>query len=185
MIRILAFVCVLAVSACTSTPSPMGKPLPHFDYSALNPYFIRQGHAEIKESYLQYKRPNQPDFVRSPEITFNNYAYNRFDTKAGKRRLVFDIQRLNLIRSKQELKYFESLFGDQKDVYMLDFVVAMVPVDSAGKTYAAYTISFKKRLVLTPDMSVAEREFRQFEFLETVMSTLDKGVTEIVTKLNN
>lgn len=179
---IIGMTCLLA--GCSSTPSPMGKPLPSFDYSALTPYTVQQGRVEVRKSYTEYVRPTQASFIRSPELTIENYALSRFDLVTGVRRMVFDVQKLSLTQSVQKLKYFDSLFGSERDVYALDLFISIIPVTQSGKAQAPYTINMDRTLTLPPNLSISEREFRQFEFLEKVMSDLDKAVTEIVGKLN-
>jgi hypothetical protein len=155
------------------------------DYSALTPYTIKQGHVEIRNSFLQYERPAQAEFVRSPEVTLQNYSSKRFNTRTGPKKMVFDIQRLSLTHKREEMQYFDSLFGNEKDVYNFDFFAALIPINNQGLAEQPYTISMDRQLVLTPDYSVAEREFRQFEFLEKAISDLDRAVTDIVTRMNN
>jgi len=184
MHKIFLLIAVLFVTACTSSPSPMGKPLPSFDYSALTPYTIQQGYVEVRNSYLQYERPTQADFIRSPDVTVQNYTSQRFNRQKGMKRMVFDVQKLSLTKEIKDLKYFDSMFGDQKEIYKLNLFVAMIPISEAGQAGKPYTITMNREMTLTPDHSIAAREFRQFEFLEKAMSDLDAAVTDIVAKMN-
>lgn len=184
MHKIFILSVLFILSACSGAADRMGKPLPSLDYSALTPYAVQQGRVEVRKSYTEYERPTQASFVRSPEFTIENYALSRFDLVTGVRRMVFDIQKLSLIRQEQKLKYFDSFFGNKRDVYQFNLFVTMIPVQESGTARAPYTIDIDRTLTLTPDLSIAEREFRQFEFLEKAMSDLDKAVSDIVTKIN-
>lgn len=183
MKKILPFLC-LFLWACTSSPSPMGKPLPHLDYSALTPYTVKSGYVEVRRSYQKYDRPQQASFVRSPDIAMENYAFNRFQVQGDNRRMVFDIQKLNLTKRDEKLKYYNSLFGNERHIYNFELFISLIPIDQNSAASAPYTISIDRELVIMPDLSVAEKEFRQFEFLEKIMNDIDAAVTNIVGKLN-
>ncbi len=178
----LSIACLLA--GCSSSPNPMGKPLPSFDYSALTPYTVQKGRVEVRKNYTEYERPAQASFIRSPELTLENYALSRFDLVTGVRHMVFDVQKLSMTKTTQKLKYFDSLFGNERDVYSFNLFITMIPVANDGTARTPYTINMDRTLTLPPDLSISEREFRQFEFLEKIMSDLDKAVTQIVGKIN-
>jgi len=184
MHKIFSLLVLVFVVGCSSNPAPMGKPLPNFDYSALTPYTIQQGYVEVRNSYLQYERPTQADFVRSPDVTVQNYALQRFNRQKGMKRMVFDVQKLSLTKEIKDLKYFDSMFGDQKEIYKFNLFVAMIPINEQGQAGKPYTVTMDREMTLTPDHSIAAREFRQFEFLEKAMSDLDGAVTDIVAKMN-
>ncbi len=175
---------LLVIMGCTQPPSPMGKPLPHFDYSALTPYKIREGKVGIKKTYQAYPRLTQADFIRSPDMTVEQYAISRFETDNGIQKMVFDIQKLSMTKQKQKMSFFNSLFGNEKEIYHFELFIAMIPLNIQGRAEKPYTVQIDRKLILTPDYSIAEREFRQFEFLEKNMNDLDRAVNNIISKIN-
>ena len=94
--------------------------------------------------------------------------------------MMFDIRRATLRQRFVEKNPIGFLTGDNAEFYTLDILVALSEVTPAGQVKAPYTISLVRELRLAENLSLSQREFREFEFLEKVMSDIDRGVNDIL-----
>lgn len=110
------------------------------------------------------------------------YANSRFETqeRAPQKpiKLVFDIQKASIIKQSDEENLVGFLSGAAENYYLLDVKLALFPLNARGEKLEPFTIKLKRELFLPQRISLAEREFRQFEFLEKVMIDIDRTITE-------
>lgn len=72
------------------------------------------------------------------------------------------------------------LSGAAENAYLLDIYITMSPVTQNGSLTKPFTIAMKRELFLPQRISLAEREMRQFEFLEKAIVDIDAVVTKFV-----
>lgn len=170
----------LWVSACGSTDTPMGKPLPELTYSNLNPYSVRGGSIIVRESHKEKQLHQTSDFVIPPGELLKRYADNRFYTEGVPQRMVFDIRKAKVEHKTKETGMMGFVSGSDKDLYYLDILIVMSLLKPDGSLNKPYTISVQRKLEVSQNASIAQREFAQFEFLEKAMTDIDRAVTDIV-----
>lgn len=172
--------CALCLSACTQNPQPLGKPLPNLTYEHLNPYRPYGGGVHVVQSFQADKRTTETakEFPISPEVLLQKYAYSRFDRYQRPLKLVFDVQKVALTKKSDADNIVGFLSGAAENSYLLDIAIALTPIDQGQVVSEPFTINMKRELFLPQRLSIAEREFRQFEFLETAMTDIDKVVTQ-------
>lgn len=171
------------LTACSHHPSPLGKPLPDLSYDYLNPYLVLDGRVEVRQSFKPDDHTAQAakNFVIAPDKLIYRYAMNRFVVEEKlPLRMMFDIRRATLRQRFVEKNPIGFLTGDNAEFYTLDILVALSEVTPAGQVKAPYTISLVRELRLAENLSLSQREFREFEFLEKVMSDIDRGVNDIL-----
>lgn len=167
----------------------MGKPLPQLDYSHLQPFSPYGGNVEVRQSAKISQRTQEAlyNFILSPSFLIKNYASHRFSTKerAPDRpfRTVFDIQKLTLIKKTEDENLMGILSGAAADYYTLDLLIALYPVALDGRLTQPYTIKIKRELLVQDQLSLAEKEFRQFEFLEKIIADIDKTVVSFIPNM--
>jgi hypothetical protein len=169
--------------ACSHEPSPMGKPLPDLSYDYLNPYMVLNGRVDIRQSFKPDLNTKEAvkRFVIAPDQLLKRYADNRFVvTENLPIKMVFDVRRAALIQRFVEKNPIGFLTGQNAEYYTLDIVLGLSEVTADGRLKAPYTISLKRELRLAENLSLSEKEFRQFEFLEHVMTDIDRGVNDIL-----
>ena len=174
---------LFAVIGCTHNPQPLGKPLPTLTYDHLNSYSIHGGSVRVQQSF----RPDEAmqalaaEFPIEPEKLVQRYANKRFVTGMDNpHKLVFDIQNAALSKLSDKENMVSFLAGSAEDVYVLDIFIAMTPVRADGQRAAPFTVKVQRQLIMSQNISLAEREFRQFEMLEQAMFDVDQVVSDMV-----
>lgn len=171
------------LAGCGSTSHPMGKPLPTLSYSHLEPYSPYQGSVDIRQSAQLTPKTKQAleQFVLMPDLLIKQYASKRFLTPqtAPNRpvKAVFDIQKLAFSKKTDADNVVGILSGAAADYYTMDLLIALHPVAPDGRLTQPYTIKIKRELLIPDQTSLAQKEVRQFEFLEKVISDIDKTIT--------
>lgn len=169
---------ILVLGACSSTPHPIGKPLPSLSFTHLNPYSPYNGAVEIRQSAKLNERTKVAisEFVKAPEALIKQYAQSRFVTAGRPVKSIFDIEKLSLNKKTDADNIMGILSGAAADYYTLDLLIAIYPLRN-GQATQPYTITIKRELLIPDQSSLAEKEIRQFEFLERIIADIDKTVT--------
>lgn len=175
--------CLLLIG-CAQSPHPMGKPLPQLTYENLNAYTPYGGGVEIQQSFKPDTQTTKiaQAFPVAPDALLQRYAAHRFDQYKRPIKMVFDIKKASLLKKSDEDNLIGFLSGASEDSYLLDIYITMSPVEAGGFFSEPFTIALKRELFLPQRLSLAEREFRQFEFLEQAMNDIDGVVTKFVTE---
>lgn len=179
----ILFIIVLMLSGCSSHPEPMGKPLPTLNFAHLTPYQVDGGGVMLSK---EGQSPSTVDGLsESPDQLLWRYAQSRFDTRAAPTRLSFHIQTASYTKQKPSAGGLPDAIGfwtgGAKDVYRLDILTRLSPIDNNGRKSSPFTVALKRDLFLPHNLSLAEREFREFEFFEKALHDIDRAVTDIVT----
>ncbi len=163
---------ILILGACTHQAEPMGKPLPDITYSHLTPLMVNDGAVEIKRSYAlknpQEKRSESIDFVMPLDVVLSRYLQNRFVTTGDIKGGVIDMERVDTLYHKASNRIDD-------DIYQVDILISITPSNATPTT-----LTMKKSLPLKQSYTLAEREFRQFEFIELIISELDVTINDLV-----
>ncbi len=186
-----SFLCV----GCTKSSHPLGKPTPDISYMHLHPYQVRGGGVEIRQRYV----PSEEEatvaqyFPLELDALLRRYAQGRFvlfyppktvsklalDSSLNvPLRAIFMIEKAALTKIKKS-GTLEGFFGS--DTYKGHIVVSLTPVGDGGeREEKPHVIDLVKTIDLPHSLSLSEREFRQFEFLEAMMKDIDSGVIQLV-----
>ena len=125
------------------------------------------------------------EFPIEPEKLVQRYANKRFVTGMDSpHKLVFDIQNAALSKLSDKENMVSFLAGSAEDVYVLDIFIAMTPIRADGQRAAPFTVKVQRQLIMSQNISLAEREFRQFEMLEQAMFDVDQVVSDMVVNLS-
>lgn len=174
----------LLIAGCAQNPQPLGRAVPDLRYDHLEPYTVRGGAVQIRQGYRlndQTKAAFQ-DFQKSPDMVLMDYAYQRFLTQGRPVAMVFNIEKLSMRKLSDKENIIGFLSGAAADSYILDLFISLSPVKGDGTLSDPYTIKLQRRLDIPSQSSLAEREFRQFEFIEKIIHDLDRAITTIVTE---
>ena len=177
----------LLLMACSHNARPIGKPLPQLSFEHLKPYAIQGGAVRIQQSFVEHPQSKalSAKFPIAPDKLLQRYAAKRFVTRqtaqqGAQERLVFDIKDASVSKINDPEGLISFFAGTAVDYYTLNMLVAMTPIRRDGQRAAPFTVKFNRRLSLPHNLSLAEREFRQFEFLEKAISDIDQSITQIV-----
>lgn len=177
---------ILFLTGCAYSEHPMGKPLPKLTYDHLLPYKPYGGAVLVRQSAVigSIDKKNMEEIIARPDRLINVYAQKRFATQGLPVRSVFDVQRISFKKKSDEENIIGVLSGAAADYYTLDLFITLSPVRKNGSTTKPYTIELKRELLIPDNASVAEREMRQFEFLEKIISDVDGAVTQFVANMH-
>jgi hypothetical protein len=181
---------VFVVGACAQNSNPMGKPLPDLSYTHLMPYTPYGGAVELRQSAVLSPQTitTMQSMILSPEMLLKRYAASRFTTKQKAPslpvRAVFDVQQLSLTKREDGDNMIGILSGAAAEYYTLNLFIALSPVQADGRLNAPYTIKIKRELLLPDNLSLAENEFRQFEFIEKIIQDIDKTLATFIVRMN-
>ena len=185
MIKLLLSIAVLVLMGCSHNPQPLGKPLPKLSYAHLNPMAVHGGTVRIQQSFrpTQVQQETLNQFALTPAEVLKSYANKRFlrsrDTGHAEK-LVFDVQDASVTKVSDEENLIGLLSGKGEDIFIVDVLIHMTPVRNDGHRAAPFKVAHKQKLSLPQNISVAEREFRQFEAIEKMMNSIDKKIIEMV-----
>ncbi len=173
---------VVLLSACSHNAQPIGKPLPQLSFEHLNPYSVHGGAVRIQNSFVEHPRSKalSDEFPISPSKLLQRYAQKRFVTQGTPPRLVFDIKDVSLSQMNDPEGLMGFFTGAAVNYYTLNVDIAMTPIRRDGHRAAPFSVKLNRRLSLPHNVSLAEKEFRQFEFLEKALSDIDRSITQIV-----
>ncbi|MEM6811750.1 MAG: hypothetical protein AAF549_04705 [Pseudomonadota bacterium] len=180
-------VAIFVLAGCTSPLDPKAKPVPQINFSHLEALSVRNGFVQIQQSFIEddQTRLVSREFQASPAAFLQNYAANRFKTNGSPVRLVFDIEKAALSKVTEQINALSFMMGAETDIYKLDVFINLFPVDTGGRQTEPFTIFYQRKLVLSSNVSLAERDYRRFEFFEKMINDIDRAVNDIVTtKLN-
>ena len=179
----LALTGMVVLSGCSHKTHPAGKPLPKLSYEHINPITIHGGSVRIQQSFQPSEENKQAEAQCSFALSdvLRTYASQRFVQNTQPERLVFDIKNAALKKVSDQGNLVGFLSGRAEDLYTLDILIAMTPVRRDGHRAAPFTLTHKQTLALPQNISVAEREFRQFEMMESAVAQLDAKINEMVT----
>jgi len=180
---ILLSASVLSLSACSYNSDPMGKPLPDLNYTHLTPISVNGGSFNITRSYLNrknWREPNAPEqktsidnFSMPLDSSVERYVASRFKTDGEQPNVVLNIE-------KADITYIPSVRDN--DVYRAFVFLTFTKVNHTKHAQGAYNLTVKKTLQVPPYYSLAEREFAQFEFVESIIQEIDSAVDVIVNE---
>jgi hypothetical protein len=195
----------LLLAGCSHNAHPTGKPLPQLSFDHLNPYAIHGGAVRIQQSFVEHPQSKaiSTTFPIVPAELLQRYAAKRFVTQQNANgqhgehgehgehgqqhrqlgvqdRLVFDIKDASLSRMSDPEGLVNFFSGLAEDYYTLHIDIAMTPIRADGHRAAPFTVKLNRRLSLAHNLSLAERQFRQFEFLETALTDIDQSITQLV-----
>jgi len=182
--RFLVFMLVIVfLPGCSTSPAPMGKPLPQLDFRSLAPVTVANGAVAIEGG--DAKAGGNEVFIINPRAAINAYAENRFRTGGAVTRMIFDIRTAQITKTENAGAGFSLFDNNKREVYDMEILLYLTPLTRQGAVTQPYTIAMNRSLVLPYNTSLAEREFRQFEFLEKVIQDIDAAVMDIVTNKIN
>lgn len=169
---------LICVSACALPPSPTGKPVPALSFIHLRPISVADGRMTI------YQTASPSDIWQGslidPAHLILTYARQRFDTSLEKK-ITGDFTLTDLRFVKQEQRSSQSwgafLFQEQ-EVYDFSATIQL----SFLHHQTPYQITINEKLVLSEKDSLAERDYKQFEFFESIMGDLDRAVMDIIDR---
>jgi len=167
------------VSACTYNSEPMGKPLPDLSYSHLTPLSANGKSFTVIRNYLFNKQPDyfkekarKNNFVMPLEVAIERYVTSRFKLNGPHPNAAVNIKKI-------DLSYESSIY--MEDIYKAHVVLSFSKIGYSN----SHNLTVRKTLSIPSNYSLAEREFAQFEFIESVIHEIDNAVNVIVpTKLS-
>jgi hypothetical protein len=169
----------------SSRNDPMGMPLPNLDFSYIEPYRVLNGAVEIKQNFAPDAKTQAAleSFIKEPHEIINDYAYSRFVTEEHLPvRMVFTIEKASLHKHLSHQGLVGFITGASQDIYQVDILITMSEVELNGQIKKPYNISMSRQLSIAENLTLAERDFRQFEFLEKMMRDIDLAVNDVLFK---
>jgi len=173
----------LGGGACVNFKYPESKPMPALNFTNLEPYRLNNGGADVVA--VAYRSDEtikaEQEIGFSPTNTMTRYLINRFDTITPTKTLMVQIEKSELSKKTEQTGPLEFMVGLTKDHYFMDMEVALYPLDKALQQQSPYRLTLKQELVMSENVSLADRERRLFEWMEEAITKMDTGITDIVT----
>lgn len=182
-LSLMAMMVALSLGACSTQSAPMGKPIPNLTFTHLQPYKPYNAAVRIQQSAVLGAQTQEAlrYFVIKPDQLIRDYAHGRFLDEAEGIGLpiktVFDVKSLSLRKKSDADNVVGILSGAAADYYTLLLLVTMSPVQEDGQLSDPYTIKITRELLIPDQASLAEKEIRQFEFMEKVIGDIDRTIT--------
>ena len=174
-------ICLVGTVSCTRSEAPLGKPVPSLSYNHLGAVRVSGGAVQVNKPEV---RPVSDigDFVADPYEVLSTYADRRFyqDSKLSPR-MVFQINQAEIKKIIPTKTAFERLTFQEEEQYHLLIDISMFPISEKSKSSAPYGINIDRTLKLSENLSLSQKEFRQFEFIEKAMSDIDRAIMDIIT----
>lgn len=177
-----AAVAVLAggVAACANRGASTAPQLTFANYAPLT---LNVQSSNVTEAYTN---PNDPDdvssqFVLAPAEAIKRYAANRFRASGtGNGQFTIEIQdsRVHLRQIKQQSKVLAAMDAGTEDEYHVWLQLRVISTPSGFNGSQSTTIKMDRTLVMRSSVTLAEREMKQVQFLEQLVSDVDKRVNE-------
>ncbi|MEM9469872.1 MAG: hypothetical protein AAF988_06895 [Pseudomonadota bacterium] len=174
------------ITGCESPVYKKAKPVPVIGFAHLNAFTVQGGGTDIQQSFVDDARTIavSREFGMTPAELIKRYANNRFNVTQQPTSLVFDIKTASLKKYQEETDPLAIMTGLTNDIYKMTVLIAMHPVRDGIKK-DPFTIYYEQELIISSNTSLADREYRQFEFMEDMITDIDQSVAQIVTtKLN-
>lgn len=179
----LLFVACL-VSSCTLMDHSGAKPAPSLMFDHLQPYSANDRTVMITQSFTpdEMTLAVTKEFGESPAHLISRYAQSRFVTNstATKNGMIFNIKEASLSKQTRETDPLLFMTGSTLDKYKMKIFLELFPVLADGKKSNPFTLYYEQELKLSENVSLADREYAQFEFYEKMINDIDKAVTDIM-----
>jgi hypothetical protein len=175
---------LLLGAACVTGPQPGGRPLPSLTFSELPPLTVSNVNSvTVEDRYDPSADVNDISarFPGPPNKLLATYAHQRLQPDGGLGTLHFIIEDAHVFQKKeeQENSVARALRLGESDEYKVGMKVtlAISYPDHAGPSS---TLTFGRSTYIPRGDTLAEKEFKQLEFLEKLMKDVDKSVTNAV-----
>lgn len=176
---------LFVLSSCVSLNAPEGKPLPSMTFSHLERLSLNVGSIVREQGEISIERDIADLFALRPDQVFENYVMHRFLPTPGygnsQLRLIYDIHiTQDYERSEYKAASWAGVGG--RDAYILQISVLIVGQDLQRFASLQTSINATQKVSVSEHTSVAERELKQFEAFEKMMSQLDNQLLHVLKK---
>ncbi|MEM7618232.1 MAG: hypothetical protein AAF244_02495, partial [Pseudomonadota bacterium] len=184
----LVFVIVMScfVSSCTLMDHSGVKPTPSLMFDHLQPYSANGRTVMVTQSFTPDKMTLAvtKEFGESPAHLVSRYAQSRFVTNSviTNSGMIFNIKEASLTKQTRETDPLLFMTGSTLDKYKMKVFLELFPVLADGKKADPFTLYYEQELKLSENVSLADREYAQFEFYEKMINDIDQAVSNIMLK---
>lgn len=181
---LLSFAAIGTLAACTYAHPNASPQLTFSQYTPMN---LNAQNVGVEEAYIQ---PNDPQdvsgqFVLAPSEAIKRYAANRFHSSGattGSFSVVIEDARVHMRQIDQRNKVLEWSGVGKEDEYRLMMQLRVVAQPDGFNGRQSTTIKMDRTLIMPSSIDLAERELRQTQFLEKLISDVDARVEEAIAQ---
>jgi hypothetical protein len=178
---LIAFAAVLICLTGCSTSHPAGKPLAQMTFDHLQQIPINVG---ALKSHTENGDFASESFVASPYDAIESYLRTRFAPAGSHGTLEATIEDASITHSYEPSKNRAAKWMDVagNDAYDMVVKVRLTHRDTSGQTLYSSVLTGRRIVRVNEHSSIAEREKRQLEAMETMFADLDREILRIVLK---
>ncbi len=172
---------VIAVGACTSHPSPEGKPMPGMTFNHLGPMKLKVAEVLHAES-MAANNAFPIDFSVPLDDYLKLYINRRFQPFGGTETLTITAEDVQVVHTlKDSESGMANFIGVAKvDSYAVTVVINMSLEDKHTGSLRGRRFTAKRVINVSEHASIAEREKRQMEGIEALFANIDASALEIL-----
>ena len=187
MVRHFVFVVMIGMlGACSSMPSPEGKPLPELGFAHLKALDLQVKNREIAVKPTD----NKAGFTQNLDEMVEMYLNRKLNPDGEADKIVASLDSSSIIlieeNSPNAATDFFGLGG--VDIYDVKMALRLEHHNDAGELIYGTVVNAHRAIKITEHASIAERERVQFEGLEQLFLMLDGHVNKVLIqdmKLND
>lgn len=185
---LMAAVAGLALHGCSSTAHVGGLPAPRMTFENYAPIALHVQNINVVEKYEIANDPQDvsSQFVISPSDAVKRYAARRFSGNGmgnGQFNIEIEDARVHMNQIAQNNKVLSWSGVGQEDQYRVFLRLKVTPVPDQVSANASTIIKHERTLVMPSSVTLAEREKRQQEFLETLIADVDKNIVSLLDQV--
>ena len=179
---VLIFSSLLMLGACSSMPSPEGKPMADLTFGHLSPVMLQVSDV-IRNDITQDQLDSMPEsFVVPVDDLTNAYIQRRLKAAGGSEKLSITVDDLSV---RYEQKDSDSAVAEFLGVAKIDSYVVTITIDlmlENERNGAVRGRKFTARRVIniSEHVSVAERERKQLQGVEAMFVDIDRSMLDIL-----
>lgn len=174
---------IFVLAGCTSTTvGTQGKPVPDMTFAHVEPLLLKVSSIDIVNNYDPSEDAEDMSnaLPTPPDIALRRYAESKFKADDFQDTLKFVIEEVYTHVDEQPPVTGLMAWSkpSAKDTYKVVMKVRMYTQNDLGEQSEHSILTFKRSIAIPHSYSVAEREFEQYKFLETLMDDVDNVVTK-------
>lgn len=174
-------IAALGIASCASTAHVGGIPPAALTFENYQPMTLNVASSTVTEDYAVQNDPKDisGQFILAPSEAVKRYGARRFPasgTGNGQFNISIEDARVYLEELKQPSKALSWANIGTEDRYRLLMRLRVTSLPDHVDAKSSTVLKFERTLVMPASSSLAEREKKQLEFLETLIADIDAAI---------
>lgn len=176
--KLLSLTALVLVAACTTS---QGLPPPDLTFDHVPTQTVTASFINVSRTYDPFQDPNDVAMKMAvpPHVALERYLNKRFQadqSQTDSLRITIEDGRTTVREIRQDNKLLSATDIGTQDEYTVRMKIKLQPFSSSNVPGAGIEHRFERTLVMPQNVSLAEREMRQVQFIEKMVQDMDAKI---------